>query len=126
MPLFIRRSTIVRSFAAFAALWLSTGSAWAGGGGLDAATLQSTLDDLCSILKMTSCPQLPTASQLVLEIAGLETAPPDVVRFEGAFSPTAVVNAVNPPAGAPIAPSIAPPGSPTAPSSVAPLAFVSG
>src|SRR5215469_4694857 len=124
MKLFPRRPT--RLFAVFLALWLSAGAAWAGGGGLDAATLQSTLNDLCSFLKMTSCPQLPTASQLVLEIAGLETAPPDVVRFEGALSPTAVVNAVNPPAGSPIAPAIAPPGSPVAPSSVAPLAFLSG
>jgi len=126
MQVFIRHSTIVRLFGAFAALWLSAGSAWAGSGGPDAATLQKILDDLCTFLKMTSCPQLPTASQLVLEIAGLETAPPDVVRFEGALSPTAVVNAVNPPAGSPIAPSIAPPGSPVAPSNVAPLAFVSG
>ena len=126
MQVFIRHSTIVRSFGAFAALWLSAGSAWAGSGGPDAATLQTTLNALCAFLNMASCPQLPTASQLVLEIAGLETAPPDVVRFEGALSPTAVVNAVNPPAGSPFAPSIAPPGSPVAPSSVAPLAFVSG
>jgi hypothetical protein len=108
------------------ALWLNTGAARAGGGGADAGNLQTTLNGFCGVFGMTSCPQLPTASQLVLEIAGLTTAPPDVVRSQGALSTTTSVNAVNPPAGSPIAPAIAAPGSPTAPSAVTPLAFVSG
>src|SRR5579864_8723118 len=120
------RSLIARITLAVIAFWLGAGTAFAGGGGADAGTLQTLLNGFCGVFAMASCPQLPTASQLALEIAGLTTAPPDVVRFEGALSPSAFVNAVNPPAGSPIAPAIAPPGSPTAPSSVTPLAFVSG
>ena len=119
------RSIMARTTLAMITLWLGAGTALAGGGGADAGTLQTLPNEFCAGFGMT-CPQLPTASQIALEIAGLTTAPPDVVRFEGALSPTASVNAVNPPAGSPIAPSIAPPGSPTAPSSVTPIAFVSG
>lgn len=121
------RSLMARIIFALIALWLGAGSARAGGGGADAGTLQTLLNtSLCPGLGINPCPQLPTASQLVLELAGLTTAPPDVIRFEGALSTTAAVNAVNPPAGSPIAPTIPAPGSPTAPSNVAPLAFVSG
>jgi hypothetical protein len=116
-------SAAARLVGAIAALSLSAGSAWAGGGGQDAATLQTALDDACSALQMTSsCPQLPTLTQLVLEIAGLESAPLEVPRFENAIVPTVAVNAVNPPAGNALNP---PAGSPFALSKVTPLAFIS-
>lgn len=121
----VRSSHISRlsSFAgAVAALWLcGTGSAWAGHGGGDVASVQSALDAACIALNMstdanksTTCPQLPTFTQLVLEIAGLENAPPEAARFENAISPTVAINAVNPPAG-----------SPFDLSKVTPLAFIS-
>jgi hypothetical protein len=63
---------------------------------------------------MTSCPQLPTTTQFILELAGLENSSPDITRFENSIPPTAAINAVNPPAGAPFALA-----------NVTPLAFVS-
>jgi hypothetical protein len=98
-----RSSAMARLLGMSVALWSSVGSAYAGHGGADLPGLQGALDDLCSALQITSCPQLPTVTQLVLEIAGLVNAPPDVIRFENAISPTAALNAVNPPAGTPFA-----------------------
>ena len=106
-----------RFFGAFAALWLSAGAAWAGAGGADAGTLQSFLNDtLCPFLGMTTnCPNLfPNVTELVLETAALENAPPEMVRAMNAISPTATVTVGNPPAG-----------SPFSLSNVAPLAFAS-
>jgi hypothetical protein len=71
---------------------------------------------------VTSCPQLPTLTQLVLEIAGLESTPPEVARYENGIVPTVAINAVNPPAGNALNP---PAGSPFALSKVVPLAFKS-
>jgi hypothetical protein len=79
-------SVISRLGGAVAALWLcSTGPAWAGdGGGGDAATAQAALSTpgsgICSLLGMTSCPQLPTLTQGILEISALLNASPDLVR----------------------------------------------
>jgi hypothetical protein len=72
---------------AVAALWLcGAGSAWAGGGGgPDAGPDQTSLDALCSFLGVTSCPQLPTVTQIVLEYAALGTSSPDFVRGPGKF-----------------------------------------
>src|SRR6266568_1765425 len=107
-------SVIARSVGTFAVVWLSVGTAWAGAGGPDLGSLQSVVDDLCSALKMSSCPQLPTTTQLVLEFAGLGNAPPEVARAINTIAPTAGISAVNPPAG-----------SPFVPAHVAPLAFIS-
>jgi hypothetical protein len=67
---------------------------------------------------MTSCPQLPTVTQIALELSGLQNTPPDFVRgplgnFLGTCSVSGnsglpvcseakAVNAVNPPAPVPI------------------------
>lgn len=118
----VRSSRIFSLAAAVTAVWLcGTGSAWAGHGGGDVASLQTALNDACIALNIsnsanvtTTCPQLPTITQLVLQFAGLENAPPEAARFENAINPTVAVNAVNPPAG-----------SPFDPSKVAPLAFIS-
>lgn len=95
-------------------MWLfSAGSAWAGSAG-DVGTAQTEVAELCSFLNINPCPQLPTLTQLILEIAGLENTSPDIARFAESVSPTAAINTVNPPAGLPFNPI-----------NVAPLAFVS-
>jgi hypothetical protein len=63
-----------------ASLWWAAPASAGGGGGEDAATLQQSLDAICSEVGMTSCPQLPTVAQIVLEISGLINSPPDDVR----------------------------------------------
>jgi hypothetical protein len=128
MQVFIRRSTSARLIGALAALSLSAGSAWAGGGGQDAAAnLQANLSALCNLFSMT-CPTFTPLTQLVLQVAALENSTPDTVRFQNGVVSTAAINAVDPPAGTTIT-SRAPdgaPGSATQPSNIAPLAFVSG
>src|SRR5215472_10727075 len=106
MRALIRYSAISRLGGAVAAMWLcAAGSAWAGagGGGGDAGSLQSFLTNtLCPFLGMSTCPQLfPNVTELVLETAGLENSTPEIVRSMNAITPTAAVNAGNPPAGAP-------------------------
>jgi hypothetical protein len=108
-------SAISRSVGAASAVWLcGMGSAWAGGGGNDAGTFQPFLNQVCGLVGMTSCPQLPTFTQIVLEISGLQNTPPDFVRgpmgnFFGVCSVSGnsglpvcseknAINAVNPPA----------------------------
>jgi hypothetical protein len=63
-----------------ASLWWAAPASAGGGGGEDAATLQQSLTAICNEVGMTSCPQLPTVSQIVLEISGLLNSPPDDVR----------------------------------------------
>ncbi len=89
-------SGIARLIGAFAALSLSAGPAWAGGAG-DLASLEAALDGACTFLQvpMTSCPELPTITQLVLEIAGLESAPPEVPRFGDGIVPTVAISKSN-------------------------------
>jgi hypothetical protein len=106
---------VSRLIGAAAALWIGAGSAWAGGGSGDAGSLQSFLTNtLCPFLGMSNCPQLPNLTELVLETAGLENAPPEMVRAMNSIAPTVAVNALNPPAG-----------SPFSLSNVTPLAFIS-
>ncbi len=89
MSVSLRSFTFSRLAAAAiaASLWWA-GPAWAGGGGADASTLQSSLNAICGEVGMTStCPQLPTATQIFLEISGLLNSPPDDVRNIFAVSP---------------------------------------
>jgi hypothetical protein len=80
------RCRAVSNLSAAAALWLcATGSAWAGGGGggEDLDGLNATLTNgLCPLLRIptSSCPQLPTISQAVLQIAAWQNTPPEAVR----------------------------------------------
>src|SRR5437667_8728528 len=81
MRVSVRSSTVSRLAAAVAALWLyGTGPASAGGGGEDAGTFQPFLNQFCDLLAMTPCPQMPTLTQIVLEISALVNTPPDLVR----------------------------------------------
>jgi hypothetical protein len=73
------RSASVAAPAIAAALCLA-GPAWAGDGGEDAGTVQGFLNMVCSSVGLSPCPQLPTVSQGVLEIAGLLNARPEAVR----------------------------------------------
>jgi hypothetical protein len=131
-----------RSSAAAAALWtLCAGSAWAGGGGADAGTLQALLCQFASILNI-SCPQYPTyvnttttpatpispLTPIVLELAAWQNISPDSVRFTDGdcgsgtpgpqFCPQVAVNATNGPARTPLSDAAA------ATSLLQPLAFV--
>ena len=92
---------IARVAAMFAAFWLcSVGSAWAGDGGSSGISLQGVLDDICSVFGTGPCPQLPTVTQQVIEIAGLTNESPDIVRVLNSVCtppgcPQTAVNAVN-------------------------------
>src|SRR5258707_9173862 len=62
------------------ALWLSVaGPALAGDGGADLG-IQAVVNTVCTDVGMTSCPKVPTITQAILEISGLENAAPDFVR----------------------------------------------
>src|SRR5277367_4836770 len=79
-------STFSRLAGALAALWLyGAGTAWAGDGA-DLASLNLLLSTpttgLCAILNMTTCPQLPTITQAILEVAGLGNSPPEVLAAQ--------------------------------------------
>ncbi len=75
------RSLPIAALAVLAALCLfRIEPAWAGDGGEDAGTVQSFLDGVCSFVGQSPCPQLPTVSQGMLEIAGLFNARPEAVR----------------------------------------------
>jgi hypothetical protein len=58
-------------------------------------TLNTLITNLCSFLGYTSCPQFPTITQAVLEVAGLETSPPEMVRALNDVAPGSTVDAGN-------------------------------
>jgi hypothetical protein len=119
----VRSSAITRFAGAITAAWLcGMGAAWAGTSGSDAFT-QGVLDSVCNAVDISteSCPQVPTVTQAILQISGLENAAPDFVRspqgnflkFGGLCSVSSgtslpvcsqanAINAVNPPAASPV------------------------
>jgi len=78
----LRLSVISRlAAAAVAALWLCcAGPARAGDGGSSGISLQVACDDFSMMFLGTSCPQLPTVTQQVIEFSGLSSDSPNVVR----------------------------------------------
>jgi hypothetical protein len=89
MRISIGSSTTSLLAGVLAAFWLC-GAARAGDGGEDLGSLNAFLTDtLCPMvgLSTTSCPQLPTISQAVLEIAALENAPPEIIEALNAVAP---------------------------------------
>ena len=72
-------SAISRFAGVAAAVFCGMGSAWAGDGGSDLG-IQSVLNTICAEVGMTSCPKVPTITQAILEMSGLENAAPDFVR----------------------------------------------
>jgi hypothetical protein len=113
----VRSPAIPPLAVAAAAIWLwGAGSAWAGGAS-DAGTLQSFLTSVCGSLSIptASCPQLPTVTQGVLEIAGLAYARPESIRAAALIPPGSVYAGNSPPIPAnPVVPVVLP---------VTPLAF---
>ena len=110
----------VRLLATMGVLWLSVGTAWAGAGGEDLGGLQSVVNGMCTTVGLNPCPQLPTVSQAVLEIAGLGNSPAEVVRALGNAGPAiSAGNAVLGPA-----PTLANPAATLA--TLTPLGFVGG
>ena len=93
-----RKSSITsRAVAWAAAIWLcAAGSAFAGDGGASLGTLQNLINALCGAFGMSTCPQLPTISQAVLEVAALENSPPEMVRPLNSIDPGNYVDAGNP------------------------------
>jgi hypothetical protein len=125
-PIFFLK--IPRLIGAAAAIWLcGAGSASAGDGGADAGTIQTFLNSVCGALNIASCPQLPTVSQGVLEVAELAYARPEAIRRSQNIPPGSVF-AGNPPPipAAPVVPVVLPVTS-LAFSNLAltPLAFIS-
>src|SRR5215472_13490445 len=76
-------SSAISRFAGMAAtLWVcGAGPAWAGGG-MDLGGVQSLLNAICPYLGMTTCPQLPTITQAVLQVAALQNIAPDYLRAD--------------------------------------------
>jgi hypothetical protein len=116
-----------------AALWLCcAGAAWAGDGA-DLASLNQLLSEpttgLCAVLNMTNCPQLPTITQALLEVAGLGNSPPEIIAAQNSISPGSNVIAGNPGAVPPDDPlplnSASSPALQDLLSTLTPLAFVS-
>jgi hypothetical protein len=84
----IRPFRFSRLARAVAALWLwGSGAAWAGGGGggEDLGTLNSALLFLCNTtlplfgVTVPSCPQLPSVTQGVLQLAAWQVVPPEAL-----------------------------------------------
>jgi len=116
-----------RITAVSAALWLCcVASAWAGDGA-DAGTIQTFLNSVCGTFGIPSCPQLPTVSQGVLEVAGLVYARPEAIRFSQNIAPGSVFAGNPPPI---LAKPVVPVVLPVAPAdfsnlALTPLAFIS-
>ena len=96
----IDSSIYSRVTAAVAGLWLgAAGAAWAGDGA-DLGSLQALLNTpntgLCAIFNMSSCPQVPTITQGVLQVAGLGNNLPEMVRLQNNIPPGSAVSAGNP------------------------------
>jgi hypothetical protein len=100
MRVSLKSWVISRIAGAAAAMLLSgAGSAWAGDGGTSLQTLQAVLSDptsgLCVTFGINPCPQLPTITQAVLEVAGIENSPPEMVRALNNIPPGCWVDAGN-------------------------------
>lgn len=133
-----RWSSMTLRFGAWAAAtWLCAGSAFAGDGGASLGSLQNIIgtdsnSGLCGLFNSllgtaSACPQLPTISQAVLEVAGLENSPPEMVRTLNNVDPGNYVDAGNPAALLPVDPHFpfTPTTLPNFLSTLRPLAFIS-
>src|SRR5271157_5262235 len=108
MRLTVRPAGISRLASVSAAIWMAgAGAAWAGDGGDSLGTIQAIIGPatgatgFCSLLGMgtnfgTTCPQLPTVTQAILEAAGLGLSPPEMVAAQNSIRPGSNVNAGNP------------------------------
>jgi hypothetical protein len=95
----IRSFTYSRLAGAVTAIWLcGAGAAWAGGGGgEDLGTLNNFLQNtLCPGLSISPCPQLPTVTQAVLQIAAWNLVPTEMIRATNSIANGSRVDAGNP------------------------------
>jgi hypothetical protein len=106
--------TLSNLSGAVAGLWLcGAGAAWAGDGA-DLGSIQALLSDpntgLCKMFGIPSntCPQVPTITQGVLQVAGLGNNLPEMVRAQNSIPPGSSVNAGNPAAVPPSEGSLTP------------------
>jgi hypothetical protein len=95
--------TLPRLARAVAALWLScAGPAWAGDGGGDLGTLNSSLLTLCNTtlpmlgVTLPFCPQAPTITQGVLQLAAWRVVPTEMISATNNIPLGERVNAGNP------------------------------
>lgn len=124
----IKSLTISRIALAASAIWIyGAGAAWAGGGGESLTSLNSLITGFCAALNISSCPQFPTITQAVLEIAGLEITPPEMIRALNSVPAGSTVDAGNAAAIPPITFPLTATTSPSVSnllSTLTPLAFV--
>jgi hypothetical protein len=92
-----------RLAGAVAALWLGcAGPVWAGDGGGDLGTLNSALLGLCTTtlpnlgVTLPSCPQAPTITQGILQLAAWTLVPNEMISATNSIPLGARVNAGNP------------------------------
>src|SRR5436305_4167187 len=91
-------SMVSRAAGAVLILWLCAGAAWAEDGA-DLGSLQALLSGtggLCQIFNMNPCPQVPTITQGVLQVAGLGNNLAEMVRAQNNIAPGSAVSAGNP------------------------------
>src|SRR5205807_1892877 len=87
MRKFTRSFRITSLVAAAAALWLCTAQpARAGDGGADLGSLQNFIDEVCAYFGMSTCPQTPTLTQAVLQLAAFVDIAPEAVRSSTFFN----------------------------------------
>jgi hypothetical protein len=103
MSVSFRSFTFARLAGAVAALWLGcTGPVWAGDGGGDLGSLNSMLQGLCTTLttnfgvSLPSCPQAPSVTQGVLQLAAWNLSPTEMLRATNNIPPGAAVDAGSP------------------------------
>jgi hypothetical protein len=82
MRTWIGSSAISRFAGVMMTAWLcGMGPAWAGGGGSDGgAAFQGFLQEVCDFVGASSCPTVPTLTQIILGISDYQNTPPDFVR----------------------------------------------
>jgi hypothetical protein len=103
MSVFLGSFTLPRLARAVAVLWLScAGPAWAGDGGGDLGTLNSSLRTLCNTtfpmlgVTLPFCPQAPTITQGVLQLAAWRVVPTEMISATNNIPLGERVNAGNP------------------------------
>jgi hypothetical protein len=80
------RPSLLRVAATVAALWLCLPQPAKAGDGGDLAGLQTYINQVCVAFGMSSCPQVPTITQAVLQVAAFVDIAPEAVRSSTAFA----------------------------------------
>jgi hypothetical protein len=86
MGIAVRASRIFHFLAAVGAIWLCAGQPARAGDGADLAALQNYINDVCFALIMSTCPQIPTITAAVLQVAAFANVAPEAVRASAFFA----------------------------------------